>query len=201
MSNPKGAPTTRALAVFTLIAVAVVVGLAAYVKFTPADRVPSAESIRREEPRLAPKVEIENRRAESRVLVFVPRFVDGNPVFDPVERSVPAGEDARVFAVNAFLTESKVPDPEARLLSVDVHDGVATLSFNAAFEGGYGSDDEHTIIDGLRHALGQFPEIERIKIAIDGQPVESLGNVEVGEGWDVVRPSTSEPASTQPQSR
>lgn len=202
MSNHKRGPAARTVAVITQLGVVVVGGLAAYVKFTPADKVTPQEA-----PhvlRKGPDVDITEHPIESsrgKVLVFTPRYEGETLKLDSVETPVPAGEDPRVFAVNAFLQASKIVERTARLLSVDVKDGEATLSFNEAFAGGYGTDDEHTLIDGLRASLGQFEEIQKLRLTIEGKPIESLGSVELTDGLDVTRPSKSESASPPQPSR
>lgn len=73
------------------------------------------------------------------------------------------------------------------VLSVDVKDGIATLSFNPAFESGYGTDDERTMIEGLQRTMGQFTDVQKIEIVVDGKNIESLGNIEISEPLDVLR--------------
>lgn len=191
MSNPKG-PSKRVLYAITLFAVLVVGGLAAYVKLTPADKVPADQHRDQLSQRAEPKVDITTKRSGSEVtdvFVFTPKQEgDVAATFERKLVPVPAGEDAKVFAVNAFLQASKIVEPTARLLAVDVEDGVAKLSFNAAFEGGYGSGDEAVLIEGLQRTLGQFEGITKIEVFADGKPLDSLGNVELAGGLDVRRP-------------
>lgn len=202
MSNHKRSPAARTVAVITLLGVVVVGGLAAYVKFTPADKVtpPEGQHVLRK----GPDIDITEHpigTSRTKVLVFTPRYEGETLKFDSAQRDVPTGEDPRVFAVNAFLQASKIVEPTARLLSVDVKDGEATLSFSEAFGGGYGTDDEHTLIDGLRTTLGQFEEIQKLLLTVEGKPIESLGSVELSGGLDVTRPSTHESASPPQPSR
>ena len=195
--------TKKTLLTVTLLGATVVGGLAAYVTYTPANRVP-AEQHRDlgKKPLPAPDVSIHRSTPASvgKVWVFAPRFEGEALKFEATEVEVPSDQEPAVFAVNEFLRASKIADDAARLLSVDLQDNVATLSFNEAFRGGYGTDDEHTLLDGLRTTLGQFEAIEKIKILIDGQSVESLGSVELSE-LDVIRPAKTGEASSPPPQR
>lgn len=195
--------TKKTLLTVTFLGVAVVGGLAAYVKFAPADKVPANQHRDIGQKRLpAPEVSIHrsNAAASGKVFVFTPRYEGSELKFDSAEVDVPGDQEPAVFAVNEFLRASKIPDEAARLLSIDLQDNVATLSFNEAFAGGYGSDDEHTLLDGLRTTLGQFEPIEKFRILIDGQAIESLGNVELSE-LDVIRPSKTGATSSPPPQR
>ena len=190
MSNPKG-PSNRILLAVSLFTVMVVGGLAAYVKLAPADKVPAEEHRDQLSQKPAPQVDITAKRTDSEVtdvFVYTPRASGETTVFEGELVAVPAGVDAKVFAVNKFLEVSKIVEPTARLLSVSVEDGVAKLSFNAAFEGGYGSGDEGVLIEGLSRSLGQFKEISKYEVFVDGKPLDSLGSVELAGGLDVKRP-------------
>ncbi len=190
MSNPKG-PSRKALFVVTLVAVTMVGSLAAYVKLTPADKVPAAEHRDTIAQRNEPKIDIKSHRVgseASEVLVFAPKANGDSVSFESSKVAVPVGEDPHVFAVNEFLRISQIVEPSAKLLSVSVEDGIAKLSFNAAFEGGYGSGDEQVLIEGLTRSLGQFNDVTKFEILVDGKPLDSLGSVELAGGLDVRRP-------------
>lgn len=202
MSNPKG-PTTKTLLIVALFGAAIVGSLAAYVKLTPADRVP--EDQRRVEapakPKVEPHVEVSVEKApEGRVLVFEPYFDGSDLKFHTRMADVPKGTAAEVFALSAFLEASRIPQPEARVLAVDVREGLAVVSMNSAFAGGYGSSDEQVLIAGMQRALGQFPAIEKFELYIDGTKVETLGSVELSEPLPVIRLTTNVGAPKSPDS-
>jgi hypothetical protein len=189
MSNPKG-PTTKTLLIVALCGVAIVGSLAAYVKLTPADRVP--ENQRRAEtpakPRVEPNIDVSVQKAsEGRVYVFEPHF-DGNDLkFNTRIVDVPSDTPPEVFALTSFLEASRIPDPNTRVLGVDVRAGLAAVSFNSAFAGGYGTTDEQVLIEGIRRVLGQFPAINEFELYIDGTKMETLGSVELNEPMPVIR--------------
>ncbi|MCC7434199.1 MAG: GerMN domain-containing protein [Methanoregulaceae archaeon] len=200
MSNPKG-PTTKTLLIVALCGAAIVGSLAAYVKLTPADRVP--EDQRRVEapakPRIEPQIDVSVEKApEGRVYVFEP-FFDGNDLkFNTRMVDVPKGTSPETYALGAFLEASRIPAPEARVLGVDVRNGLAAVSFNSAFAGGYGSSDEQVLIEGIRRSLGQFPAINELELYIDGTKMETLGSVELSEPLPVIRPTTNVEAPKSP---
>lgn len=200
MSNPKG-PTTKTLLIVALCGAAIVGSLAAYVKLTPADRVP--EDQRRVEspakPRVEPKVDVSVQKApEGRVYVFEPYFEGNDLKFNTRMADIPRETPPEVFVLTAFLEASRIPDPSARVLGVDVRDGLAAVSFNSAFAGGYGSTDEQVLIEGIRRSLGQFPAINEVELYIDGTKMETLGSVELAEPLPVIRPTTNVEAPKSP---
>lgn len=197
MSNPNG-PTSKTLIVVALVGAAVVGSLAAYVKFAPADRVPAdqrrIEATQTRKPAPAPKVDVSVHEATiGEVYIYEPYFIGETLQFRSRLASVPRGTEPELFALSEFLTQTKITDEKARLLNVDVKDGLAALSFNAAFGPTFGAEDEHVLIEGMRRELGQFPKIEKFEIYIDGTRADTLGNVDLSEPIEVVRtPKTDE---------
>lgn len=197
MSNPNG-PTSKTLIVVALVGAAVVGSLAAYVKFAPADRVPAdqrrVEAPQTRKPAPAPRVDVSVHEATiGEVYVYEPYFEGETLQFRSRLASVPRGTEPELFALSEFLTQTKITDEKARLLNVDVKEGLAALSFNAAFGPTFGAEDEHVLIEGMRRELGQFPKIEKFEIYIDGTRADTLGNVDLSEPIEVVRtPKTDE---------
>ncbi|MBI1756135.1 MAG: GerMN domain-containing protein [Fimbriimonas ginsengisoli] len=123
----------------------------------------------------------------SRVAVLTPH-TDGLEVsFTQEQRELPAGADAKVFAVNGYLRQLKSVPPEAEMLSVDLQGRTAILQFNEAFRQTYGSIDEKIILDGLRATLGLFPEVDSIRLYIGGNALDSLGHADLDEPLPVIR--------------
>jgi len=113
--------------------------------------------------------------------------------FGKIKVEIPRGQDARTFLVNAYLNDlhSKgLGNKDAKLLGVSVVNGVAYLDFNQAFSETYGTDDEGTVLNGINGTLAQFPEIKKAQYRINGQNMDTLGNVPLNEPQDV-RGSTS----------
>lgn len=202
MSNPKG-PTTKTLLIVGFLGTLIVAGLAAYVKFTPADRVPDDQRriVAGQLPKPPPQVDISARRSNSTVLVFIPSYEGNELKFTTREERVPKDIAPEVFALTEFLKASRIPDENARVLGVDVRNGLAAVSFNSAFATGYGTDDEHTLLDGFRRSLGQFSAINEFELYVDGTRVETLGSVELSQPMPVIRTTTTDEAPNRPASR
>jgi hypothetical protein len=151
-------------------------GLAWYVANNPYSDLPREMK--------APKPEV---KRESEARIFTPKANGAEITLEERKVEVPKGEDPMVFSVNAFLQRAMVSPPEAKLLGVQVdEDGLATLSFNRAFERTYGTLDEKTLLDGIRASMGQFPNVKKILLTIEGQPLETLGGVDLTEPLDVL---------------
>jgi hypothetical protein len=183
---------SKSLLLLGLLGVGVVGALGAYVKLGPGARIPINEHRADDSQPVhhsAPKVEVHTKRdSTSRTAeVFLPAFTKEDDLkFISKQVTAPAGEDVRIYAVNEFLKETKIAPPEAKLMSIDVHDGTAVLSFNKAFYSGYGTDDERVIVGGLQRVLGQFKDIEVLEFRNEGEKAESIGNIDL-EGMKVER--------------
>ena len=164
-----------------LASAGLVAGLFAYVKFSPAARVPEAE-------RRTVASESKTPSRPHKVVVYKPKYVDHDLKFDESERTVPSGQDPVVFAVNAYLDEAGITPNDARLRSCRVENGLATFDFTPAFAQTYGTDDERTLLEGILTVAGQFEEIRTVRFLADGQPIETLGNVELTDPQPVLRP-------------
>lgn len=170
--------------VITMLVVSIVGGalLGVYVVDTPAAaRVP--QDLRREKP-VVKTTQVPGR--------LVPRVQkDGRVTFQLENVKVPAGQDERVFLINDLLKQLHdhgLGDSNARALGVDVHDRIAYIDFNSAFEKTYGTMDEGTVLNGILSTMGQFSNIDKVKFEINGKSMETLGNVDLTEAQDVIRP-------------
>lgn len=71
-----------------------------------------------------------------------------------------------------------------KLLGLDVEDGTATVNLSReALEYGGGSTAENMFVKSLLLTLGQFPEVKRVQILIDGERVDILP-----EGTEIGKP-------------
>ena len=178
---------------FPLILIAVGVlgvgALAGYAKFGPANRVPE-DQLRREE---SAAKDSPNRRENDEVLVMKPEYQGDELVFKTTTEKTPEGEDARKYAVREYLKSISAIPKEAKLLDCTVSNGIATLNFNSAFAAGYGTEDERTIVEGILTVLGQFDDVEGVIFHVDGQPVDTLGNIDLGGPQKVIRPERPTP--------
>ncbi len=156
-------------------------GLALYVKMTPADRIRTEEPAPQiPEPKTVPVP------AGQSVMIPVPKREGEKLKFDTASFTIPDGSDPRIEAVNEFLRRSPVGPEGAKLRQITIEEGEARLDFSPEIEAGQGSFDEATLIQGLRAVLGQFPEIQRFRLFTGGREIKEMGHFELGDPFDVL---------------
>ncbi len=134
-----------------------------------------------------PPVEIPPPTRETHV--YVPQVEDGDVRFQDVLRTVPEGEDPKIFAVTQFLDESNLAPGGTKLLSVKMKGHTAELNFNDTLrQGAWGSMAGSTLLKGFQMSLGQFDDVNELQILIEGQRVETLdGHFETYDPLPVIR--------------
>ncbi len=188
----------RAIAVFSIVICAsVVAALAAYVKLTPADKAkPSADTFADqafEKGTIGSGTQVKHDQkgpfSQTSIILPVAKFENDKLTFGESKADVPSGQNAAVFSVNEFLKQSGVADGPVKLESVKLDGHVALLYFNAAFtDQSLGSQDEATLINGIRAVMGQFQEVDEVEFFADGQQVQELGHLELIGPQKVIRP-------------
>lgn len=98
------------------------------------------------------------------------------------------GKDPRVFALEALIEgplnsdmERTIP-ADAKVLDISVAEGIARVNFSRELQTSHwgGSTGEILTVYSIVNTLSQFPEIEQVKIIIDGMEIESLaGHMEL----------------------
>ncbi len=106
---------------------------------------------------------------------------------EPQVLTVPPGADAHVFVLNDYLSRLKAVPQEARVNSVTVSDGVATIDFTSALRHGYGTEDEQMLVNGVCTVMGQFKNVNFVKFMVDGQSIDTLGNADLSQPLPVLR--------------
>ena len=166
---------------------------------SPPDNPPSIEKTTPNPPTVEPKEEspskeedptpeptpTDNREAkveDMKVKVYYPdesglRLVE-------VEREIEVARDSDKYAaaVEAMMTPptetelTEIFPKRAKLLNVDVQDGVATVNFDEGLQKHFvgGSAGETFLIGSVVNALTNFNEIKEVRILIDGEEIESL---------------------------
>ena len=118
---------------------------------------------------------------ELMVNVYYPRS-DGTGLV-AVRRTVSTEKDDKyTAAMKSLLTGTKekgqtnVFPKKAKLLGVTVKDGVATVDFSKELQSNFsgGSTGEEMLIGSIVNTLTDFPEIQKVRILIDGASVETL---------------------------
>lgn len=127
------------------------------------------------------EVEVTPDSEREQVSGLTPKFVGDDLTFSVDKLTPPAGVDPKVWVVNEYLkTLDSVPS-DAKVLNCTVDDSTrtATVDFNAAIQSGYGTTDEMTLINGVLTVLGQFENVKAVKFTVEGQSIETLGNIDL----------------------
>jgi len=181
----KTSKSERNLGVIALLAIGAV-GLAAvavYVHKAPkVDFNPPPQPISKPNP-----AQQQQPKVATKITVYLPSLVGDDIKLTGQPESIPEGQDPIVFAINSFLRQTHIVDPQARLLSAQVRDGVAILDFNPAFRATYGSFDERSILYSVGAILGQIQNIDSFTFHVEGQPLESIGSVDLSDPLPVIR--------------
>ncbi len=100
----------------------------------------------------------------------------------------PSTEDvgARATAAlnSALSSMSNIPSG-ARVNGVNLAGGLATVDFTPEIQKGYGSAEEAELINKLLGELAAYDQIQKATFSVNGQPLESLGHLELLEPVDV----------------
>ncbi|MFN3728471.1 MAG: GerMN domain-containing protein [Fimbriimonadaceae bacterium] len=156
-------------------------GLAIYASQSKVNRIPDHM---RKDGGGGPEVNVDAKQQKraNYIKVFMPKYVGDELRFDFVEQSIPQSEDRMVFAVNQFLRSSHILPEKARVVGINVDaNGHASLSMSPEFESGVGLEDERTLIDGIRVALGQFQNVATFEMHVEGEPIRTLGHLDLSE--------------------
>ena len=118
---------------------------------------------------------------EMQVNVYYPRN-DGTGLI-AVRRKVNTEKDDKyTAALKSLLTGTKekgqttVIPKKAKLRSVTVKDGVATVDFSKELQQNFsgGSTGEEMLVGSIVNTLTEFPEVKSVQILLEGKKVDSL---------------------------
>jgi len=174
--------------------------LAAYVKMSP-----QAAHVTGEASQPSPEVSVTSHatkqpdfQAETNAPhLLVPSILKNDIALFKSAGLPPEGVRPEVFLVNETLTSLQIDG--ARAVGIDVKDHLALVDFNTGIERGYGTIEEGYLIKSLQMALGQFKDIDKFQVVVEGKTVESLGNIDLTEPVPVIRPGgVHAPADSTP---
>ncbi len=140
-----------------------------------------AEPVKPTEPK-EEEPTVEKGVEDMRVKVYYPDESGLRLVEVEREIEVTRDENKYVATVEAMMTpptESELTEifpKRARLLDVEVNDGVATVNFDEGLRKHFagGSAGETFLIGSVVNALTNFNEIKEVRILINGEEIESL---------------------------
>lgn len=172
----------------------------AYLQLTPDARRVSENLRRHEQPSVVkpePKrrdgeidekpnrpARVTHRQAAPESGLMVPVMEGDTVKLEPCAQTPPAGVDPKVFVADAALRA--IHADGARALSVQMKDRVAILAFNDELEQGFGSMQEASLLKALQLGMGQFDDVDKVLLTVDGRPAE-LGHFDASEALDVLR--------------
>ncbi|GAB4451338.1 MAG: hypothetical protein OHK0029_00320 [Armatimonadaceae bacterium] len=114
---------------------------------------------------------------------------EGEGQLRPVEVELdPSQPASAVMALNKMAEMKDSPLPQgARARSVRIADGLATVDFSREFADNFEGGDrrEALMFNALLATLGQFPDVSRVQILVDGEKVAVGGTQDTTEPLDV----------------
>jgi len=183
-SNSPAGKSVVAVMLLTLLGAG---GVAAYVKMSP-----QAAHVSQGPAQAGPDLTIQSQPPHEADIaptksdgLLVPAIVQNDIKLDKPVGEAPQGVRPEVFLVNQTLASLQVQGAQA--LGIEVKDRIAMVSFNPGIEKGYGSMEEGYLIKALQMALGQFKDIDKFQIVVEGKTVDSLGNIDLTTPVEVIR--------------
>lgn len=151
---------------------------------------------RQPEPGPAPSIEappIEEAAEPGTVKVYRVSIEDSQRKLHATEETVQPGEDPIETAIVRLIRQERQeglvnPIPkDTRLLGLEIDEDLAVVDFSAEFRDNFagGAEDEALTIGAVLKTLGQFPEIKRVKFLVEGQPLDSLGHLDLSGPQEV----------------
>ncbi|MEI6514062.1 MAG: GerMN domain-containing protein [bacterium] len=109
------------------------------------------------------------------VIVSLPDWNKGQLTLRNVTFPLSPGDVPLNTAIAILVRRTPQFPQGTKLLGASLENGVAKIDFNEAIQSGMSSDDEAAILRSLRKTAGQFSNVERIRILVNGKPIDSLG--------------------------
>jgi spore germination protein GerM len=96
-------------------------------------------------------------------------------------------------AIQDLIASRHSPIPAgAHLRGIKLVDGVATVDFSREFQSNFhgGDTQEAQTINSILLTLGQFPDIDKVQILVEGKPIEALSQLSIADPLPVIRADT-----------
>lgn len=196
---PKPQANRNALALGALLIGASTLGALTFYAVTPqANRIPVDQLREGAKPPVANQGKTETPLPEGTVNAPTARYQGDDLVFDQRPVRPEPGQDRMMAAVNGYLSGLSFVGKDARVKSIKIKDRIATLDFSEAIYGGYGSEDEQTLVKGILETMSQFKNVGWVKFTVGGEPLDSLGHLDLSDPQPVENRSSA-PQTTEPQ--
>ena len=103
-------------------------------------------------------------------------------------------------ALVALSAQPNSPLPAGtHLRSINLADGLATVDFSREFQTHFAGGDTQSLrtVNAVLCTLGQFPNVDRVQILVDGSPVDTYGGMlSLSDPLPVIRPAAVPPPPT-----
>lgn len=144
-------------------------------------------------PEAPSQIEVEDHSSQAKVKVYRVVVKDNTAILRAVEKTVPEGKDPKEIALRQLIEQgngkdSSNPIPEGtRLLDMKVKDGLAVVNLSREFRDNFqgGSEAEGLAIGAILRTLGQFPDIKRVRLLVEEEPLDTLGHLDLSGPLDV----------------
>ncbi len=120
---------------------------------------------------------------------LVASIVGDQVLLKPFSGQAPPGAEPKLLALQETINGFKLND--VRILGVDVQARNALVEITPAIHDGMGSMQEAKFLEALQRVMGQFPDVDKVQIMVDGKPLDSLGHFETADPMPVIRPGES----------
>lgn len=112
------------------------------------------------------------------VVVYVPLPEGADVRWEAKPVPVAEGEDPLQVALRHLLITRDTPFPQGtRLLGAEVRDDLVEVNFSRELIDNFpgGSTSEVWIVQSLCKTLAQFPDVNRVRLLVEGKPIETIG--------------------------
>ncbi|MEP0766004.1 MAG: GerMN domain-containing protein [Fimbriimonadia bacterium] len=169
----------RGVLVLILILAVAMIAVLAYLSLMPSPKPPGEPQNGRDA--------MHGQDEAGRVNVFKPSYKDDRMVLEPKSISVPPGRTKLFAAVSELIRDERLFPKGVKLLGAEVKGKTAELNFSEELRAGYSTDEEEALLKSLSATVGQFLEVENMRILVAGSPVDTLGNVDLSDPVPVTR--------------
>lgn len=140
----------------------------------------------------SPKVE-KPAKPEKQVTIYHISIEKDRAVLQPASVTVPPQENPVESALKMLFMQGDKPSAAnpipkgTRLLALKIKDNLATINLNRKFQENFqgGTEGEGLTIGAICRTLAQFPKIKRVQILVEGEKIDTLGNIDLSEPLDV----------------
>jgi germination protein M len=101
-------------------------------------------------------------------------------------------------SLNALAKAPDSPLPSGtQIRGIKLADGLATVDLSREFQTNFhgGTTEESQTVNSILETLGQFPNIDRVQILVEGKSIDALSQLPLDGPLDVIHPATARQAS------